>query len=278
MPRPTDSDRAPPEAVQRRENLFLGEIKPGSDSAGWPTRMSKPFAAKGIGATPKSCLNTRHSLAASRSGGDDAWVGGLEAWFRIGADAGWGRLMPLPGSRIDEDARADVPDGCRPAQVELELLYRNQQNALVRFFTRYRASPEDARDLVQEAFLRFSGVDLRKGLVSKPEAYLRAIARNLLRERARSGERRAERQHVPLDEVAITDTDTERRLEARDSLARIEAAMRRMKPRTREIFMASRVHGLSYAEIAEITGMSMKGVEKQMSKAIAQLARYMDRS
>jgi RNA polymerase sigma factor (sigma-70 family) len=67
-----------------------------------------------------------------------------------------------------------------------------------------------------------------------------------------------------------------RRLEARDSLARIEAAMHRMKPKTREIFMAHRLDGLTYCEIAERTGMSVSGVEKQMAKAIAQIMRFAD--
>jgi RNA polymerase sigma-70 factor (ECF subfamily) len=34
---------------------------------------------------------------------------------------------------------------------------------------------------------------------------------------------------------------------------------------------------LSYAEIANLTGLSVKGVEKQMSKAIATIDRLLDR-
>ncbi len=52
--------------------------------------------------------------------------------------------------------------------------------------------------------------------------------------------------------------------------------MARMKPKTREIFLAHRLDGMSYAEIAEVTGMSVSGVEKQMIRAIAQLARLAD--
>ena len=50
--------------------------------------------------------------------------------------------------------------------------------------------------------------------------------------------------------------------------------MRSMKPKTREIFMAHRLDGLTYAQIAERTGLSIKGVEKQMSRAMAQLLRH----
>jgi RNA polymerase sigma-70 factor (ECF subfamily) len=61
-------------------------------------------------------------------------------------------------------------------------------------------------------------------------------------------------------------------------LRRLEAAMLRLRPKTREIFMAHRVHGLSYAEISERTGLSIKGVEKQMAKAIVQIDRILDRT
>jgi RNA polymerase sigma-70 factor (ECF subfamily) len=42
--------------------------------------------------------------------------------------------------------------------------------------------------------------------------------------------------------------------------------------------MAHRLDGLSYAEIAARTGLSIKGVEKHMCKAIAQLDRSLHRS
>jgi RNA polymerase sigma-70 factor (ECF subfamily) len=170
----------------------------------------------------------------------------------------------------------DDPNLPGPTTVELEMLYRNEQHALVRFFTRYRASQDDARDLVQEAFLRLSRIDLRGGVIARPEAYLRQIARNLLRDRAKAAHRHAEAMHIPFDDTSVSDVDELRRLEARDSLNRLQAVMGRMKPKTREIFMAHRVHGLSYAEIAAETGLSIKGVEKQMGRAIAQINRLTD--
>src|SRR3546814_5521257 len=62
-------------------------------------------------------------------------------------------------------------------------------------------------------------------------------------------------------------------VEARDVLNRVGAAMARLSPKTREIFMAHRLDGLSYKEIGEKTGLSVKGVEWHVSKAIAHIAR-----
>jgi RNA polymerase sigma-70 factor (ECF subfamily) len=83
--------------------------------------------------------------------------------------------------------------------------------------------------------------------------------------------------HVPADDATLVGIDQQRLLEARDMLQRVEAAVLRLRPKTREIFMAHRVEGLSYAEIAQRTGLSVKGVEKQMSKAIAALDRMLER-
>lgn len=157
--------------------------------------------------------------------------------------------------------------------VSLEMLYRDQRHALVRFFTRHRANPEDASDLTQEAFLRLARSDVSARGLARPQAYLRQIAKNLLRDRAKAAVRHAEPLHAPLDEETVSAPNEVDRLEARDGLNRLEAVLARMKPKTREIFLAHRLDGMSYAEIAEATGMSVSGVEKQMIRAIAQLAR-----
>ena len=108
-------------------------------------------------------------------------------------------------------------------------------------------------------------------------AYLSRIATNLLRDRAKHASRHMTASHVAADENKLAGIDQQRLLESRDMLTRVEEAMLKLRPKTREIFMAHRIDGLSYAEIAERTGLSIKGVEKQMSKAIAQIDRMLDR-
>lgn len=158
--------------------------------------------------------------------------------------------------------------------VELELLYRNEQHALVRFFTRYRASRDDAQDLVQETFLRLARVDLdAPGRLLRPAAYLRKIARNLLLDRAKAARRHAIDAHLCSDDVPLAGADEQGRLEARDSLTRLEAAIKRLKPKTREVFLAYHLEGLGYAAIAARTGLSVSGVEKQMGRAFDEIHR-----
>lgn len=187
----------------------------------------------------------------------------------------WLGAVTPSAPRVDgqEDLSSQMPEAL-PTVMELDVLYRNEQHALVRFFTRYRASPEDARDLVQEAFLRLSSIDLRRsGSISRPAEYLRQIARNLLKDRAKAARRHAVDAHVNADDCDLAGVDELARLEARDSLVRLESAIKSLKPKTREIFMAHHLEGLGYAEIAARTGLSVSGVEKQVARAFDHIDR-----
>lgn len=174
-----------------------------------------------------------------------------------------------------EDEDAFSPDGNESGGADLNRLYRAHSSRLLRYLAGRTGSREEARDLVQETFsnlLRFrrGGCDDMR----RPEAYLRRVARNL------AARRPAAAAHLQIisETDAIAGPDPHRLLETRDMLRRVEAAMQKLKPKTREIFMAHRLDGMSYAEIAERTGLSVKGVEKQMSKAIAHLDRMLDRT
>lgn len=175
---------------------------------------------------------------------------------------------------------------CRPRGAEvrdapplcLDRLYREESPRLLNSLARRTSSREDAGDLVHEIFCRLTRLGTAHSLrLERPQAYLSRIATNLLRDRAKQASRHMTASHVAADENILAGIDQQRLLESRDMLTRVEAAMLKLRPRTREIFMAHRIDGFSYAEIAERTGLSIKGVEKQMSKAIAQIDRLLDR-
>jgi RNA polymerase sigma factor (sigma-70 family) len=59
-------------------------------------------------------------------------------------------------------------------------------------------------------------------------------------------------------------------------IARIEDAVRRLPRLQREIFLAVRLDDLSYAEIAERTGLSVARVERQFARSMYNLMRNLD--
>lgn len=156
-------------------------------------------------------------------------------------------------------------------------LYQEHSPSLIRQLTRGTGCRELARDLVQETFvglLKLAPASLAR--IEQPEAYLRRVSTNLLRKWGRT-EARGEAARPVLARLADPLVDQVAVLESRDTLRRLELAISKLKPKTREIFIAHRLDGLSYAEIAARTGLSVKGVEKQMSKAIAKIDRLLDR-
>ena len=155
-------------------------------------------------------------------------------------------------------------------QIDLEPLYRKQAPRLKRFFAR-RIGVEEAHDLVHECFVGLLRALGRPAKVEQPEAYLSRIASNLAARHSRTAARRSTQLHIPADDAPLLGNNFQAHLEVRDILCRLEEAMLRLPPITREVFMARRIDGCSYKEIAARAGLSVKRVEKHMTRAIAQL-------
>ncbi len=178
--------------------------------------------------------------------------------------------------QADDAALSAQPEGAR--SLCLDSLYRQEAPRLLRSLSRRTSNRDEARDLLQEIFCRVARLGARSGFeLERPQAYLSRMATNLLRDEAKRAVRHMSESHEPVDESNLRGHDQQRLLETRDMLTRVEEAMLKLRPKTREIFMAHRIDGLSYAEIAERTGLTIKGVEKQMSKAIAKIDRLLDR-
>lgn len=165
------------------------------------------------------------------------------------------------------------PEDRAPIEPALDALYRIHARRLQRFFARHTGLI-DADDLVQETFARAAGAyPSPNRRIESAAAYLTKIAVNLLRDRARAATRQGLAGPVSYDEELHGEIDPHRTLDERDALARLDAAIGRLNRRTRKIFLLHRVDGLTYVEIAGTMGMSVKGVKKQMAKALIQLRR-----
>lgn len=182
-------------------------------------------------------------------------------------------LNEAAASIAEGDPLAPEPDPVPQSVGKLEGLYRQERSRLMGF-VRGMTRSDEAEDIVQRSFVRLIEKQNVEQL-ARPDAYLRQTARNIIVDGARSDARSGEAFHAAIDEMPIADSDPVVALEARDRLRRIEEAVTRLKPLTRQIFLACRVDGFSHAEIALQTGLSVKGVEKQMGKAIKQLSRHL---
>jgi RNA polymerase sigma factor (sigma-70 family) len=150
-----------------------------------------------------------------------------------------------------------------------------QREALLRFLRRLTACEADAEDIAQESFL---------GLVryreSEPvEAWrplLFRIALNAFNDRRRRNSVRPEAGWISLSEaqvgeVASADAPHEQRIADQQELALVRDTILRLPERCRQIYLLNRIEGMSYSEIARHCAISVKAVEKQITKALAVL-------
>ncbi|TLP60265.1 sigma-70 family RNA polymerase sigma factor [Pseudomonas mosselii] len=124
-----------------------------------------------------------------------------------------------------------------------------------------------ASDLVQDLFLRFWRRPEVK--VEALDTYLLRSASNLAIDYLRSeGSRDRVAEGLHNTDEAPTGQAPEQALEVDHDLLRIEAALRALPERTRQIFLLSRIHGCTYAEIAKAMQVSQSAVEKHMMRAL----------
>lgn len=136
-------------------------------------------------------------------------------------------------------------------------------------------SEHDADDLLQEAWVRLACYE-RGQPVEKPEAFLMRAALNLSID--------AHRRHVShgaevqVEDVVLVDTtpSAEAVLLARERVARLSVCLGRLTARTREIFLAHRVDGMGYQEIARQHNLSVSGVERHVAKATLLITSWME--
>lgn len=134
---------------------------------------------------------------------------------------------------------------------------------------------DDADDLVQEAWLRLACY-ARSQPVAQPEAFLMRTALNLSIDGFRSASSRSEQ--VVLDEAVLVDAapGIEATLLARERMAHLSEGLGRLNSRTRDIFLAHRVDGMSYQQIASQHQLSVSAVEKHMARATLEITRWME--
>jgi len=158
----------------------------------------------------------------------------------------------------------------RGDQSAFDALLREHYPTLVRFAEGLVGRRAVAEEVVQDVMLQFWRRRDRLASDSSPIAYLFQATRNRALNHLRHV--KVERRSEPYARgPAAAAPAAEARMAEDEIEAAVEQALRELPARCREVFELSRVHGLKYAEIARVLGISVKTVEAQMGKALRQL-------
>ena len=155
----------------------------------------------------------------------------------------------------------------------LEELFTAQRGMLLRTLQRMVGNRSTAEDLLQETYLRVAAVVDERPL-EHLSAFTFRTARNLALDHLRSRQRSARiiEQGTPgelMEQVADDAPSPETTLENQQLLAGLDKTIAGLAPRQQEAFVLNRLHGWSYAEIAEHQGVSLSTVQKDLKMAMA---------
>ncbi|MGA2342419.1 MAG: RNA polymerase sigma factor [Steroidobacteraceae bacterium] len=148
--------------------------------------------------------------------------------------------------------------------------------ALHRYLRRFTSGAEDIEDLVQETYVRIYAIKDRDAVAS-PRALLFRVAHNLAVERAR---RQVARATDNVADFELLDVDTveappDEQFDARRRFESFCAAVDRLPPLCRRVFVLRKVYKLSHTEIAEVLGVSHSTIEKHVAKGLMRCRDYL---
>src|SRR2546426_7965476 len=145
------------------------------------------------------------------------------------------------------------------------LIIRRYESGLMRFATRVLGGRDAAADAVAESFVRA----YRHLASCREPTRLRTWLYRIVSNRCKSHLARRPVASVPLDEApALADpADNEAALERAEQLGLVQRALAKLSPEKREAFVLKHVEGMSYQEMAEVTGERIPTLKMRVHRA-----------
>lgn len=149
----------------------------------------------------------------------------------------------------------------------LHQLYRENNGWLNSWLRARLGNTADAADLAQDTFVRVMNARSQMP-IREPRSYLSAIARSLLIDKVR----RRTIEQAYLQALALrpepVEVSPEIRLSIIEMLVSIDSLLDELGARTRAIFLAVQLEGLTYSAAAERFGVSVTTVKNHLIRAM----------
>jgi len=138
----------------------------------------------------------------------------------------------------------------RRAQVQaIEQLFREHNEALIRFLLLKLRSPDAAREVAQEAYVRLLSLD-QPGAVSYLRAFLFKTAANIAVDRLRRDEVHERATGLPLFHEFADGRTPERQLAGAQQIERLVGLLDALPPKCRQAFVLNRFYGMDFTAVA----------------------------
>jgi RNA polymerase sigma-70 factor (ECF subfamily) len=151
-------------------------------------------------------------------------------------------------------------------------IYDRYSGRIYNFALRFLKNSEAAEDATQEVFVKMIRHASQFQGDAKLSTWLFSITANWCRDFLRKADNKSkESDDVLVNLPAPADQSPDRNLEQRENEVRIQRALKALTPEQREAILLSRYQGLSYAEIAQISGCSEGAVKTRVFRAMETL-------
>lgn len=155
-------------------------------------------------------------------------------------------------------------------EAAFKALFAQEYNKLCRYALTFLHDMHQAEDVVQETFIKIW--ERKPELIQTPDIrfYLVTAVRNNCISALRKLKTQAIefREETPEPDPEPFVTATQQYQDASEQSLRIAAALDKLPPKCREVFLLVKMQQLSYKQAAEALDISVKTVENQMGKAI----------
>jgi len=168
------------------------------------------------------------------------------------------------------DVFDDAPLGTPTAAGTVSRLFREHASRIRRLLARRLRSIEDGQDASQELFLRLWRQEREGHLRDDALAYMHSAAQSVAvdhvrRRQSRGGDRDVE---IELDELEQPDAPTDEKLHWREGIETLVSGLQELPLVVQQVFILYHFEALSHIAIAKKLGISVRSVERHMSRAI----------
>lgn len=156
-------------------------------------------------------------------------------------------------------------------EVAFEAIFKSYYTMLCNFAYSFLGDKDESEEVVQSTFLtiweKHDSIDIQVSLKS----YLYRSVNNSCLNKIKHNKVKAVHRERALGDEQVFNEDASENLISDELQHQIDIAINALPPKCAEVFRLSRFESLSYAEIAEQMGISIKTVENQMIKALKTL-------
>ena len=155
------------------------------------------------------------------------------------------------------------------------VLFDRYSSRIYNFAYRFLRNNEAAEDATQEVFMKMMKRAHQFNGEAKLSTWLFSITANLCRDHLRKADNKTKDDEETLVSIPSNEDSPEERRAQNQEAERVRLALENLPPEQKEAILLSRYQGLSYAEIAQVSGCSEGAVKTRVFRAMEALKRIL---